>query len=326
METKSKYFQEIDICKGIAIILVIVFHAFILYPIRLIDIPWCKYIMDIIGSFFMPVFFLVSGFLFANSKNKSYTHILSSKGQRLFIPLLTFEVITLGLKLLVPSLINRKVFGIYDYIKNFILFGGELWFVYVLLLIFLIWGFLLPRMKPYMIIASIIGLQILHICIGGFASNLFLNERVIYFSTFFLLGYITHDFIREKLNQKYVFVALLLIFVLINVIFVDRLPKFFGWFSITAIVGSFFCWSLSFKLVNRKIGKWLSYCGKYSLQFYIFNGFALVPARVLMCNVLHITNTMALWISISIISIIGVIVITEIVKRIKYVNMLFGIK
>ncbi len=119
----TRHFDEIDICKGIAILLVLLFHSFILYPIRLKDIPWCHYIMDVIGSFFMPVFFLVSGFLFVNSKNKQYLHILSSKVKRLLIPLISYEAVTLGVKLVVPSLINRKVLGIDSYITNLVLGG-----------------------------------------------------------------------------------------------------------------------------------------------------------------------------------------------------------
>lgn len=322
----TRHFDEIDICKGIAILLVLIFHSFILYPIRLIDIPWCHYVMDVIGSFFMPVFFLVSGFLFANSKNKQYLHILSSKVKRLLIPLISYEAVTLGIKLVVPSLINRKVSGIGSYITDLILGGGELWFVYVLFFIFIAWGFLLSKMKPWLVIFSIILCQILHLTVGGFANNIFLNDRFFYYSVFFMLGYLTYPFIRDLLNSKKAFICFAILFAIVNVIFVEQIPRVINWLLIAPIIGSLFCWTASFQISKTRLSKFFSYCGKYSLQFYIFNGFALVPARVLMCNILHVSNAAILWISISIMSIIGVIIITEICKRIKYINFLFGIK
>jgi fucose 4-O-acetylase-like acetyltransferase len=323
---KMRHFDEIDICKGIAILLVLIFHSFILYPIRLIDIPWCHYIMDVIASFFMPVFFLISGFLFANSRNKNYSHILNSKFKRLLIPFISYEVVTLGIKLAVPSLINRKVTGIGKYVTDLIYGGGELWFIYVLFLIFLVWGFLLPRMKRWMIIVSIIFCQILHLTIGGFANNIFLNDRIFCYSVFFMLGYLAIAHIRSLINKKNVLVCLAFLFVIVNIIFIEKLPIVMKWFLIAPIIGSLFCWAISFPLTQTRASKFLTYCGKYSLQFYIFNGFALVPARVLMCNVFRVSNAAILWISISIMSIIGVVIITEICKRIKYINFLFGIK
>ena len=63
----KKRFDEIDIVKGIAILFVLWHHSFILYPIYMLDIPWCQYAMAIHGTFFLNVFFLESGYLFANS-------------------------------------------------------------------------------------------------------------------------------------------------------------------------------------------------------------------------------------------------------------------
>ena len=55
-------FNEIDIVKGIAMLTVLWHHSFILYPIYMLDIPWCHHAMAINGTFFMNVFFLVSGY------------------------------------------------------------------------------------------------------------------------------------------------------------------------------------------------------------------------------------------------------------------------
>jgi fucose 4-O-acetylase-like acetyltransferase len=62
------HFDEIDIVKGIAILFVMWHHSFIQYPIYMLDIPWVKYAVAIHPTFYLTVFFLVSGYLFANSR------------------------------------------------------------------------------------------------------------------------------------------------------------------------------------------------------------------------------------------------------------------
>lgn len=110
MSTKQ-HFDEIDIVKGIAILFVLWHHSFIKFPIYMLDIPWCKYAMAIHGTFFLNVFFLVSGYLFAHSKPRSFVENFKKKASRLLIPYLSYEMANLGVKLAMPSLVNRKVGG-----------------------------------------------------------------------------------------------------------------------------------------------------------------------------------------------------------------------
>lgn len=117
-------FNEIDIVKGIAMLTVLWHHSFILYPIYMLDIPWCQHAMDINGTFFMNVFFLVSGYLFAFSKKRSYVNSLKGKLKRLLVPYLSFSAATLGMKIIAPSLVNRKVESIGSYIDKLLLGGG----------------------------------------------------------------------------------------------------------------------------------------------------------------------------------------------------------
>ena len=74
-------FNEIDVVKGIAMLTVLWHHSFILYPIYMLDIPWCQHAMDINGTFFMNVFFLVSGYLFAFSSKRSFVENLKGKAK-----------------------------------------------------------------------------------------------------------------------------------------------------------------------------------------------------------------------------------------------------
>lgn len=83
-------------------------------------VPTCE---SINGTFFMNVFFLVSGYLFAFSKKRSKAEILKSKLMRLLVLFLSFSAVTLGMKIIAPSLVNRKVETIGSYIDKLLLGG-----------------------------------------------------------------------------------------------------------------------------------------------------------------------------------------------------------
>lgn len=136
-------FHEIDIVKGIAMLTVLWHHSFILYPVYMLDISWCQHARAVNWTFFMNVFFLVSGYLFAFSKKKSTAVFLKGKVRRLLVPYISFSAATFGMKLIAPILVNRKVEAVGSFVESLILRGGELWFVYVLFILFLIWPWIL---------------------------------------------------------------------------------------------------------------------------------------------------------------------------------------
>ena len=67
--------------------------------------------MAIHGTFYLNVFFLVSGYLFAYSKPRSFVYNFKKKASRLLVPYLGYEAINLGVKMALPQLVNRKVGG-----------------------------------------------------------------------------------------------------------------------------------------------------------------------------------------------------------------------
>lgn len=60
----KKYYEEIDILKGIAIMLVIIGHAIILFPINLHEVNWCNSIFEFVSISHLALFFIVSRILF----------------------------------------------------------------------------------------------------------------------------------------------------------------------------------------------------------------------------------------------------------------------
>ena len=60
----SERYEKIDILRGIAISLVVLGHAIIVFPINLHEIAWCNYVFIWLSSVHMPLFFLFPDFVF----------------------------------------------------------------------------------------------------------------------------------------------------------------------------------------------------------------------------------------------------------------------
>lgn len=90
-----QHYREIDILRGIAIILVILGHAIIVYPVNLMNVVWCKSVFSFVITLHMPIFFGVAGFCF--HQNKSYTYMVKKKFARLLIPYTVFNILDMFL-------------------------------------------------------------------------------------------------------------------------------------------------------------------------------------------------------------------------------------
>ena len=80
MEGKWKRAEFVDIAKGIAIISVIIGHTWSVYS------PMDKRLTIFIYSFHMPLFFMLSGAVFASSPVVSFKTLVKKKTKRLILP------------------------------------------------------------------------------------------------------------------------------------------------------------------------------------------------------------------------------------------------
>lgn len=320
------HFEEIDIVKGIAILFVLWHHSFIKFPIYMLDIPWCEYAMAIHGTFYLNVFFLVSGYLFAHSKPRTFTENFKKKASRLLIPYLGYEAINLGVKLALPQLVNRKVGGQLEYVEDMIFKGGELWFVYVLFIIFLIWPPILHRLKKKALVGVIVLLMVVgNVLPGNLLGGIFLYPKVISYSVYFLVGYLLRNMDRNILMNNRNFGIVTVLFVVFCCLLVQIIHIPFVWQYVLAFIGCWFVWALSFQLLKVKgLDNALSFCGKYSLSFYWLNGFALVPARMIVVKMLHVESTPVIAISIFLMCVVSEVIVIKIIKKIPYVRTVVG--
>lgn len=204
--------------------------------------------------------------------------------------------------------------------------GGELWFVYVLFIIFLIWPPLLHRLNKKALVGVIVLLMVVgNVLPGNLLGGIFLYPKVISYSVYFLVGYLMMGMNRDILKSNCNFCISAFLFALFCCVLVRTISVPFIWHYVLAFIGCWFVWALSFRLTKvKKLKNALSFCGKYSLSFYWLNGFALVPARKMVVKILHVECTPVIAISIFLICVISEVIAIMIIKKFPYVRTMVG--
>lgn len=86
MQQRLKY---IDLAKGVAMMMVVYVHVSINYPENPFAYSWCR---RMIGSMYMPVFFIMSGMFF--SVRRPFREWIKKKTKRLVVPFVCFYLLT----------------------------------------------------------------------------------------------------------------------------------------------------------------------------------------------------------------------------------------
>lgn len=204
--------------------------------------------------------------------------------------------------------------------------GGELWFVYVLFIIFLIWPPILHKLSKKALVGAIVCLMLAsNVIPKNILDGIFLYPRVISYSVYFLAGYLLRDINRGMLSNNRNFGIAMVLFLVFCCLLVQTIQIPFVWHYVLAFIGCWFVWALSFQLLKaRKVANALSFCGRHSLSFYWLNGFALVPARMIIVKMLHVECTPVITISIFLICVISETIAILIIRKIPYVRVMVG--
>ena len=321
--------NTIDLLRGIAILVVYLGHSILYHPIEMEAMyPWCHWLVTSIISFNMPMFFILSGYLFAKSQ-KGVKESYEGKVKRLLIPYLFTMAILIGMKLVLPTSMsyNKSVGGGFSsLVINALCYGGDCWFVYVMFIICVI---LIPFKKllnrtwiPMIFIAALTGLYFLKVM-----PNFMKLGDVSYFMEFFLAGYIMKNMWpnMKTFCAKYWYVTIPL-FLLANLLFVMPLTKIpFVFRFILPFTGFFASQSMAELLAKKEtaLSKSIAYCGKYSLQFYLFT-FCYPIIRWGIVSVLHVTNPFVILLSVFVLQLITITIIVEISRRIQFLKIPCG--
>ena len=322
---------SLDLGKGLAILFVYLGHSILYYPISLSAMaPWCGVLRSFIASFNMPMFFLISGYLFSKTR-KSTGELYWGKTQRILIPYLFTMAILVGVKLFLPVSMSYNSAvdgGISLLIQNALCYGGDRWFVYTLYIIFLL---LIPvrhllkkKWLDVLLIVLLIGIYFL-----DFLPTMFALDKVFHFMAFFIAGYMLNDYYPtiKDWSMKYWWLVYL-VFIVANMAFIETLCKIpFVFRFVLPFTGTLGVMTIAFQLEKviekSKVARYIEYCGKYSLQFYLFT-FCYPIIRTVIVSVLHVSNPFIIVGSVFILQLITITVIVEITRRIKWLKIPCG--
>ena len=321
--------NTIDLLRGIAILVVYLGHSLLYHPIDMQALyPWCYTLGKTIESFNMPLFFILSGYLFAISQ-KGIKEQYKGKVKRLLIPYLFTMAVLIGMKLVLPASLtyNSAVGGgIKSLIINALFYGGDRWFVYVMFLIYVV---LIPSKKQldkkWFPVGLMIVLSVIYF-LNVLPSFMKLDD-VFYYMVFFLAGYVLKEKWQDvkRFCAKYWYITFSL-FILLNLAFVMWIAKIpFLFKFVLPFTGFFACQSFAELLSRITIApvKYITYCGKYSLQFYLFT-FCYPIIRWGIVSVMHITNPVVILLSVFILQLITITIIVEISRRIRFLRIPCG--
>ncbi|MEW6518556.1 MAG: acyltransferase [Thermodesulfobacteriota bacterium] len=271
---RAKSFEWMLIAKGIGIILVVVGHF---HPATS-PVYW-SLMRKIIYLFHMPLFFILSGYLYNHGKY-SYRDLIKTKTKRLLYPFASIAGVFFLIKHLAGLVVNvdhpvniESVYALlFDPVRSYM---PLLWFVHALFLIFAVYPLSRVFMNNFSILFLLLVINVV------FGSDYLVFGNALANMPFFVVGIILKE--NKKISKmeisedwRYV-VAPLVMFSLIYMIqlSVDIISVFeYPVHLLLGVAGSFFVISISHFIAvfsNKKINAVLQQIGYYSMAIYLFH-------------------------------------------------------
>lgn len=226
------HYDEIDILRGLAILMVLCYHSILVFPVNLHEITWCESLHSFLWMVEMPLFFLVSGFCFsypsaheATNEHRgallsNYGSYLLKKCKRILIPHVVFCGLDILMRILPTGLVNQTGDAT-TLLKEFSLFGGSDWFLWTLFVLFLIYP-----LFHWIFSKGILGKEIviLIVCLlyflRDFLPNVLLLSTAAEFLPYFFIGYmIRYSGAYETVRQNLVHPGVVVIAFLSDLLF-----------------------------------------------------------------------------------------------------------
>ena len=293
--------EKVDILRGIAAVLMVLGHSFIVYPINISEVPWCAAVSHFIYTFHMELFFILAGVVYHCVCYKEY---LKKKIKRIVIPYFIFGLSAMMLRAFGGAAVNG-IEPLNEGIEKLLFRGGGYWFLYVSFMIFMFYPALDKVLNKcfWLEVASCATLLIIDQCVAV-TSFLTLNT-IIHYLPYFIFGRIIAKISGGGVPQ--IRLDVLFSFGLIVFIGLDHLEIYTGdklgavlhFVRAIAICTAIYCCiTLISKSNSNHCVKLLRDlfvdASEYSLQIYLFNGYLLTIIRIILCSILKIRNPLVI--------------------------------
>lgn len=289
----------IDISKGVGIILVVIGHVVSEKSIA------HRYIY----MFHMPLFFIISGYLFNETKVRTFSSLFIGKVKRLMVPFCFF--------LFVPALFYGLIKGAWRYfyewpITEIVLADPPIWFLFVLFLVSIL--YFIKSCRNIIVLAFV---SLLFLTMSRYFNVRFYIDTIAISLLFYAVGNKMRNlkvgsfFWGKSTSLMNILIVLLLIAIMMADVLYEPLPEinyrafafkdvgFVGLISY-AMIGSLSVFALAMQIrENTYIGRLLSYCGRNSLiimcaHWYIMRGCTSVCSNIYLAIVLTVVLSIAL--------------------------------
>jgi fucose 4-O-acetylase-like acetyltransferase len=328
----KKRIDFIDILKGMTIVLVVAGHFF---PQNIL-FPFWTILHRLIYSFHMPLFMMISGYLYKTSLTidsiTSYLRFLQKKIVRLVIPYFAISFVIIVIKIIAQNYLTLEHPVGMDIIKYMFInpLGGYatfLWFIYVLFTIFLIFPLAnLVLKKAWIIFVVLLGMHFIELP-SSFCLNL-VGQYLLYFwcgmwtaqNTVVLIGVGQHQRVKYAVGAAVVF---------ISTFFLSQLFTF--WIAPAALLvmafsGSFCFLLLSIMIENNGLGKIFRIVGLSATSIYLLHTSVMAPFKAMLQH-FFMSNPVAFFLSAFFIISAGVVLPILIQKYIfdksRFLSLMF---
>ena len=302
--TKQRY-PWVDYAKGIAIILVVYRHMLGGYQNAGIEIAdYYIVAQQSVYNFRMPLFFLLSGiFLRKSLAKRSSTAFVSYKVNTIMYPYAVWASLQLLIQILFSRYTNGdKGLSSFAYILYSPRELDQFWFLYTIFNITIIYAltYRYARLKTIGELGLAAVFYYLSTLLPVQAIGL-LHDTLQYY-LYFALGSYLAELILDDRRAARIFSTATLVglfpFFLISqwywILHEDLRSEQPFTFAIIAIIGSVFIINVAFLLGKLQVAKFLKTIGRHSLYIYIMHVILLGLTRVLLFNLLGITDTILL--------------------------------
>lgn len=324
---KSTRYEWIDYSKALMLLLVIVGHVFLgLYESNKFqsDSTWIWIVVQVLYTIHIPVFFALSGYFFKPINSFSeYGNYVKNKTISLGLPYIFYNILHFSLQQVGGASVRDKS-NIYDLINIYREPVSVSWYLYILWGVFVLVGFISLFVKSKY---QLLGITfILMIFINIFNTDIYIIQRTLLWSFFFVLGYVLR-YVNLDVIRNWKVIALLLlshilyIFTWFKYDFEDRisyhLPQWWALIFVISIVWAF----LLIPKINTK-SKFMLNLGRDSLVIYLLHAPVVSFVRIILLK-LGIDSAEIHIIVGSILGLVVPLLANYIIKRVKYFEFIF---
>ena len=275
--SNQKRFDELDILKGIGILFMVFDH-----------IGWGNMVHTYIQSFHMPLFFIVSGFLWTNKY--SLFERIKKKMKSLIIPYICFSIFYLLICVLFKkiSIDMLKAVLFFPTDMNNMPLAPALWFLPCMFITDIVYSMLNKAVKNRILLTIVV---LLLGIIGSIYSSYidfmlpFTLEPMLTALVFWHIGHIIRQRDNEKLTNNRLVITIIILVVSVIFSFANKcidmrsaryyiVPLYF----INGILGTLVYWNLSNQLAKLKENRWtrcfynlIKHIGTNSMIFVVVN-------------------------------------------------------